>query len=81
MTNNNTTKGKTMKYPVGTTFTPRRKNTYTATVIDYHTTTNLAGEVIKARYVCTHDFCGKTVTDYDVSPTTIARGEPKPPSN
>jgi len=63
-----------MKYPVGTQYMTRGKHPRLCTVVDYHTTTNLAGEVVKERYVSTHEFCGQTVTDYDIVPVTIARG-------
>ena len=68
-----------MKYPIGTTYTPRRRNTYTATIVDYHVTRNLAGEIVWARYVSQHEFCGQLVIDRDVNETTIARGNPQPP--
>ena len=69
----------TMTYPIGTKFTratgPRatRKRRTEETVVDVHTTTNAAGEVVSVRYVCTHEFCGQTVTDYDVPTATIGR--------
>lgn len=63
-----------MKYPVGTKFKTRGKAPRTCTVVDYLTTTNLAGEVVKVRYVATHEFMGQTITDRDVVATTIALG-------
>jgi len=63
-----------MKYPIGTQYMTRGKHPLLCTVIDYHTTTNLSGVVVKERYVSTHEFCGQIVTDYDVVPVTIARG-------
>lgn len=63
-----------MKYPIGTKFKTRGKAPRVCTVVDYHTTTNLAGEVVKERYVATHEFMGQIVTDYDVCAVTIARG-------
>lgn len=62
-----------MRFPVGTTFQPVGKR-YAATVIDYHVTRNLAGEIVRTRYVATHEFMGQTVADCDVAETTIARG-------
>ena len=62
-----------MRFPVGTQFV-RVGRKLVETVADYHVTRNLAGEIVKARYVCTHEFMGQTVTDSDVVETTIARG-------
>ena len=63
------------RFPVGTTFKPvGRKHAKVCTVTDIHTTTNLAGEFVKLRYVATHDFLGQTLSDTDVIETTIARG-------
>ena len=45
------------------------------TVIDKHTTTNSAGEVVKVRYVSVHEFLGQKVVNEDVVSVTIQRGE------
>ena len=67
---------KNQRFPIGTQFTPLgRKHAKLTTVIDFHTTTNLKGEVVKTAYVCTHEFMGQTLTTYDVCETTIARGK------
>lgn len=64
-----------MKYPVGTRFITNRGEKRTEhTVTDFHVTRNLAGEIVRMRYVATHTFCGQTVTDADVVETTISRG-------
>lgn len=62
-----------MKYPIGTRFIKRqdRKSGLVNIVVDYHTTTNMAGEVVKKRYVVGHYFCGQTVVEYNVVQTTI----------
>ena len=44
------------------------------TITDVHTTRNLTGEVVKTRYVATHQFLGQTVTDTDIVAVTVARG-------
>lgn len=63
------------RFPVGTQFIPiGRKEKIVHTVIDYHVTTNLAGEVVCAKYVSEHEFCGQKVRVYDVADATIARG-------
>ncbi len=55
-----------MKYPIGTKFFSRNKRKDIYTVIDYLTTTNLKGEVVKVRYIANTDFMGQKLTDYDV---------------
>ena len=70
---------KTQRYPVGTTFTPRGKHATIYTVTDYHTTTNLRGEVVRARYVTEHTFLGQRIRSTDIVETTIARGSPSGP--
>jgi hypothetical protein len=61
-------------YAIGTKFTTGGKHPKECVITDIHTTTNLAAEVVKVRYVATHQFCGQTVTDADVCAVTIARG-------
>lgn len=65
---------KDFKFPVGTEFVTRGKCPRQCRVVDVLRTYNLAGELVKTRYVATHKFCGQTVTDNDVPETTIARG-------
>lgn len=62
------------KFKIGQTFMPYGKHPKLNTIIDIHTTTNSAGEVVKFRYVATHEFMGQVITDYDVNETTVARG-------
>jgi hypothetical protein len=64
---------RTPQFKVGTQFMTSGKHPRLCTVTDIHTTTNLAGLVVKIRYVATHEFCGQTVTDSDVCDATIAR--------
>ena len=64
----------TQRFPVGTRFKSRGKCPRDCVVTDYLVTRNLAGEIVAARYVATHEFCGQTVTDYDVSDTEVAMG-------
>ena len=63
-----------MKYPLGTQFKTRGKAPRICTVTDYLVTTNLRGDIVKTRYVATHQFLGQTVTDRDIPETTIAMG-------
>jgi len=65
----------TNRFPVGTQFVPiGRKDKTVHTVVDYLTTKNLAGEIVGAKYVSEHEFCGQKVRNYDVADSTIARG-------
>lgn len=62
------------RFKIGTTYKPHgKKHASLCTVVDIHTTTNLAGEIVRVSYVTSHEFCGQTVFDYDVCDTTIAR--------
>tara|TARA_R110002153_G_scaffold198069_1_gene351625 strand:+ start:294 stop:503 length:210 start_codon:yes stop_codon:yes gene_type:complete len=66
-----------MTIEIGTKFIKQRgkvKNDRIETVTDILKTYNLAGELVKTRYVATHDFCGQTVTDSDILGVTIQRG-------
>ena len=61
-------------YTIGTKYMTLGKHPNLCTVVDILTTTNLAGETVKTRYVASHVFCGQTVLDHDVGTVTIARG-------
>jgi len=60
-----------MKYPIGTKFFSRGKSQNLCTVVDVLRTYNSAEDLVRVRYVCTHEFMGQTVTDYDVPETSI----------
>lgn len=62
------------KYSIGQQFKPIGKRSQLCTVVDILKTYNAKGELVKIRYVATHDFMGQVVTDYDVNEVTIARG-------
>lgn len=65
-----------VRFKVGDQFIRQgRKRKDVETIIDILTTRNTSGEVVKIRYVATHEFLGQTVTDHDVCDTTIARGK------
>ena len=51
----------------------RGKHPKECTVTDIYKTYNATGDLVKTRYVASHEFMGQTVTDYDVVGTTIAR--------
>lgn len=63
-----------MTYAIGTQFLSRGKHPRLCTVTDILTTYNAAGQVVRVRYVATHDMLGQVVTDRDVCDTTIAMG-------
>ena len=63
-----------VRFPVGIQFKTRGKHPKLCTVADILKTYNQAGELVKVRYVATHEFCGQIVTDWDVVDTTIAMG-------
>jgi hypothetical protein len=65
---------KTPRFQLGQQFSTRGKHPRLCTVTDILRTYNDAGELVRLRYVATHQLCGQTVTDYDVVETTIALG-------
>jgi hypothetical protein len=73
------------RYPKGTQFV-RMGQKNTQTVVDYFVTRNMAGDIVRARYLCHHTVCGQIVTDSDITETSIKRAEivlipqPKNPS-
>jgi hypothetical protein len=66
--------GLIMDYPIGTKYKTRGKAPRLCEVVDILKTYNLAGELVKTRYVAVHDFMSQKVTDYDVVKTTISMG-------
>lgn len=62
-----------VRFPVGTTYTKRGKANKVCTVEDVHLTYNLAGELVKIRYVTSNLMMDQKVFDYDVVDATIAR--------
>lgn len=64
----------THRFPIGTQYQSRSGAKCVCTVVDHLTTTNSKGEIVKASYVTSHQFCGQTVEERDVVDTTIARG-------
>lgn len=62
------------RFPIGTQYLTRGKHPLLCTVVDVLRTYNSRGDLVRLRYVATHQFCGQTVTDGDVCDTTIARG-------
>ena len=62
-----------MTYQIGTIYMDSGKAANLCTITDIHTTVNLAGDVVKTRYVATHQFLCQTVTESDIVETTVAR--------
>lgn len=60
------------RFAIGTQYISRGKAKNLCTVVDIHKTYNNAGDLVKMRYVATHDFLGQIVTDYDVCDTSIS---------
>jgi hypothetical protein len=63
-----------MEYPIGTLFKTRGKYPRLCEVVDIFKTYDSKGELVKTRYVATHEIMGQIVTDYDVVKTTISIG-------
>lgn len=61
-------------YPIGIQYMSRGKHPNLCTVVDILTTINSQGELVKTRYIATHEFAGQLVADYDVNAVTIAMG-------
>jgi hypothetical protein len=66
--------GDNMEYSIGTKFMTNGKYPKECTVTDIYKTYNSKNELVKTRYVATHEFLGQIVTDYDVVQPTIGRG-------
>jgi hypothetical protein len=64
-----------VKFAVGQQFKTRGASPRLCTVTDILRTYNVAGELVKVRYVATHTTLGQPVTDHDVCETTIAMGQ------
>ena len=62
------------KFSIGTQFKTRGKHPRLCTVVDILRTYNTAGDLVRIRYVATHELMGQTITEYDVVETTIAMG-------
>ena len=59
---------------IGTQYYSAGKHPKLCTVIDIHTTYNYLNELVKTRYVTSHEFMGQNVIEYDVPAVTIQRG-------
>jgi len=68
--------GNNPKFPIGTKYCPRGRNSREHTVVDILRTFNSAGNLVAVHYVSTHDFAGQTLTSRNVIETTIAMGNP-----
>ena len=63
----------TPRFSVGTQFLPRGKHPNVCTIIDVHTTRNLAGDIVGQSYLCEHEFMGQKIKHTEVD-TTVAMG-------
>lgn len=64
-------KPKEPKFSIGQQYRTRGKASHICTVTDIWKTYNAAGDLVKVRYVATHEFMGQQVEDCDVCETTI----------
>lgn len=65
-----------MRYGIGTKFIRySNKAKRIETVVDFYTTTNINGNIIKSCYVTENIFMDQKVRNYDVAESTIARSE------
>lgn len=62
-----------MRFLIGTKWKQAGKNGNVCEVVNFLTTRNIAGSVVREEYLSAHDFCGQRVTHEDCE-TTIARG-------
>jgi hypothetical protein len=66
-----------MKYKIGTKFIPMeskvRRDVHS--IVDFHVTRNMCGEIVKERYVTSHLFMGQNVIKSDIPQSTIDRAE------
>lgn len=61
---------------IGLQFTrPRAKRKDVETITDVLKTYNSKGELVRTRYVATHEFMGQQVTDGDIVIVSIQRAE------
>ena len=65
----------TKLYNIGFTYIHKRpkQKPIEKTIVDIYKTYNNVNELVKVRYVVSHNFLGQTVTEHDVIHTTIAR--------
>lgn len=63
------------RFAIGTRYLTRGKAPRLCTVTDVLRTYNSANELVRLRYVATHEFMGQTMTDGDVCDAAIAMGK------
>ena len=64
------------KFKIGTKFIRAAgKKKAIETIEDIYITKNSKGKVVNIKYVCSHDFMGQKVYDYDVPSATIVRAK------
>lgn len=65
-------------FAIGQQFKTRGKFPKLCTVTDIWKTYNSTGELVKIRYVATHEFAGQLITESDIVAATIAMGKVEP---
>lgn len=63
------------RFLIGQMFKTRGKHPRVCTIVDVWKTYNSKNELIKMRYVATHEFAGQIMTDYDIVDATVAMGK------
>jgi hypothetical protein len=64
----------TPRFAIGQQFYTRGKVRQLCTIVDILSTYNASGELVRIRYIATHEFLGQIVTNYDVADSTVAMG-------
>jgi len=62
------------RFNIGTQYLSAGKHPKLCTVKDILKTFNAAGDLVRIRYVATHDFAGQIIAE-EVCDTTVARGK------
>lgn len=63
-----------LRFPIGTRYLSGGKCPRLCTIVDHWRTFNLAGELVRERYVSEYRFLDQIMSDADVIETSIAMG-------
>lgn len=62
------------RFKIGDQYDTRGRSPRRCTIVDVWRTYNSAGELVRLRYVSTHQFMGQALVDHDVVSATVALG-------
>lgn len=62
------------RFAIGDQYKTRGKHQRICTIVDILRTYNAADELVRIRYVATHNFMGQEIMDSDVCDATVAMG-------